>query len=150
MLNQLSAGPRTRAQLTEVLTRRDLAGPVAEAVLDRFTELGYIDDEAFARAWVRERAMRKALSRRALTQELARKGLDQAVIASAVDSLDPADEEAAALALVSRKLPATAELATEVRVRRLVGVLGRKGHAPGLALRVVREALRLEHGDRGP
>jgi len=44
-------------------------------------------------------------------------------------------------ALVARRLPASRGLATPARVRRLVGMLARKGYPPGLSIRVVRAAL---------
>ena len=49
-----------------------------------------------------------------------------------------------ARALVARKIPSTRTLPMDARVRRLVGVLARKGYSGGLALRVVREALATE------
>jgi regulatory protein len=61
--------------------------------------------------------------------------------------VDPLAEEATARALVDRKLPSTRGLAPEARVRRLTGMLARKGYGPGVAYRVVKQAMAEEGVD---
>ncbi|WP_371949028.1 recombination regulator RecX [Actinomadura monticuli] len=146
-LRMLSASPRTRAQLADALHRKGIPDDVAERVLGRFTDVGLIDDEAFAQAWVRSRHTGRGLARRALAAELRRRGVAGDTIDEAVDSLDPAQEEETARALVRRKLPATRGADPAKRMRRLVGMLARKGYPPGLAYRVVKEALDEEGAD---
>ena len=147
MLRKLTAAPRTRAQLADDLAVRLVPDEVAERVLDRFTEVGLIDDAAYAEAWVRTRHAGRGLSRRALAHELRHKGVDDEIIDDAVEAIDSDDEKTAAAALVARKLSATRGLAYDARVRRLAGMLGRKGYSGGLALRVVRDALSAERWD---
>ena len=64
--------------------------------------------------------------------------------AAAVEQIDPDDEAAAARTLVAKRLPSTTGLAPQARLRRLTGMLMRKGYPAGLAYRVVREALAAE------
>jgi regulatory protein len=66
---------------------------------------------------------------------------------AALETLDPDEEVATARSLVRRKLGTTRGLPTEARVRRLAGMLARKGYAPGLAFRVVKEELEAEGAD---
>jgi len=141
VLRRLTAAPRTRAQLAGDLAARAVPDEVAERVLDRFTEVGLVDDTAFAEAWVRSRRATRGLSRRALTFELRQKGVDDQTVQAAVEDLDADDDRAAATSLVTRRLPATRGLAPEARFRRLVAMLGRKGYSGGLAAAVVRDAL---------
>ena len=54
------------------------------------------------------------------------------------------DEEATARGLVRRKLAGTRGLPTQARVRRLAGMLARKGYGAGLAFRIVKEELDAE------
>jgi regulatory protein len=143
-LRMLERQPRTRAELARAMARRGVPPDAAAAVLDRFAEVGLVDDEAFAKAWVDSRHAGRGLARRALSAELRRRGVDEPTVRDAVAEVSTDDEEAAARALVTRRLPAMAALAPEVRVRRLVGMLGRRGFAPGLAFRVVRDALGAE------
>ncbi|MCD0453588.1 recombination regulator RecX [Actinocorallia sp. API 0066] len=140
-LRQLTLAPRTRAQLAEALARKAIPEEVAELVLSRFTEVGLIDDEAFAQAWVRSRHNGKGLAPRALSAELRRRGVADETVREAVADLHPEELAEAARALVARRLPATAGLDPARRTRRLVAMLARKGYSPGLAYQVVREAL---------
>ncbi|WP_062218240.1 recombination regulator RecX [Streptomyces sp. NBRC 109706] len=143
-LGLLAGTPRTRRQLAEALRRREIPEEAIAEVLDRFEEVGLIDDALFAEAWVESRHHGRGLARRALARELRTKGVAPAVIDQAVDQLDPEREEETARALVARRLPATRGLPPVKRMRRLVGMLARKGYAEGLALRLVREALEAE------
>jgi len=109
-------------------------------VLERYDEVGMIDDAAFARAWVSSRHHSRGLARRALANELRQRGVDADTAGAALDDLDPDTEAATARALVDRKLRA-ARGEPEAVFRRLVGMLARKGYGPGLAIRVVKDAM---------
>ncbi|GLF99703.1 recombination regulator RecX [Streptomyces yaizuensis] len=143
-LRLLTGTPRTRKQLADALDRRGIPPEVAEEVLSRFEEAGLIDDAAFAGAWVESRHHGRGLARRALARELRTKGVDAALIDDAMDRLDPEQEEETARELVARKLRSTRGLDRDRRIRRLAGMLARKGYGEGVALRVVRQALEEE------
>ena len=140
-LRLLSARPRTRVELERALAKRHVAPDVAAAVLDDLTEVGLVDDAAFAKAWVNSRHASRGLSGRALRSELFQRGVDRDLIDSALAEVDPLAEEQAATALVNRALPGMARLPGPARCRRLMGLLTRRGYAPGLAASVVRKAL---------
>ncbi|MCZ0206834.1 recombination regulator RecX [Streptomyces sp. UMAF16] len=146
-LRLLTGTPRTRKQLADALRKREIPEDVAQEVLDRFEEVGLIDDGAFADAWVESRHHGRGLARRALARELRTKGVDSALIEDAVAQLDSEQEEATARELVARKLRATRGLDRDKRLRRLAGMLARKGYPEGMALRVVRQALEEEGED---
>ncbi|WP_084653652.1 regulatory protein RecX [Nocardioides insulae] len=139
LLDQLTAQARSRRQLADKLAQREIPDEIATALLDRFEEVGLIDDAAFARAWVSGRQSGKGLARRALAQELRRKGVSDEVARAALDELDPDDEREAGRALVRKKLRTMHRLDQQVKVRRLVGMLARKGYSPGVAYAIVRE-----------
>lgn len=141
VLDRLTAAPRSRAELRETLARKNTPDDVAEAVLDRMEEVNLVDDAAYARAWVGSRQRGRGLARRALATELRRKGIDDEVAKEALDEIDPDQERRQAEDLVARKLGATRGLPVQTRVRRLSGMLARKGYSSGLALAVVRAVL---------
>ncbi len=143
-LRLLTLAPRTRAQLADALQRRHIPGPAAEAVLDRFTEAGLIDDPAFARAWVESRHHGRGLSRRALSTELRRRGVADEDVQEAVELVGPDQEVATARQLIAGRVAATRDQPSATRVRKLMGALARKGYGTALAYRVVREALEAE------
>ncbi|MGW2212867.1 recombination regulator RecX [Streptomyces sp. NPDC001781] len=148
-LRLLTGTPRTRKQLADALRKREIPDEAAEEVLSRFEEVGLIDDSAFADAWVESRHHGRGLARRALARELRTKGVDPALIDEAVGRLDSEQEEETARELVERKLRATRGLDRDKRLRRLAGMLARKGYPEGVALRVVRQALEEEGEDTG-
>jgi regulatory protein len=141
VLTKLTAQARSRAELAEALAARGVPGEVATKVLDRFQEVGLVDDAAYAEMWVRSRQQGRGLSRRALGQELRRKGVDDEVIRESLDTIDPDAEEAAARDLVARKLRTMSRLDQATQLRRLAGMLGRKGYPAGMAYRIAREAV---------
>jgi regulatory protein len=140
-LRALTGAPKTRQQLADLLAQRGVPDEAAEAVLDRFTEVGLIDDAAYARAWVSSRQAGRGLARRALSSELRAKGVDPEVAAEAVEVVDDEDERAAAQRLVERRMPSMRRLDRTTATRRLMGMLARKGYNGGLAAAVIREAL---------
>ena len=143
-LRLLTGRPRTRAQLAEAMHRHGVPEDAAAAVLARFAEVGLIDDAAFARAWVESRHHGRGLARRALSAELKQRGVDGRDITAAVSALDPADEMATARRLVDKGLAASRGKPLPTRIRRLVGLLARKGYPAPIAYRVVREAIEQE------
>lgn len=149
VLSRLTAQPRTRAELEQTLATKLVPVEVARGVLDRFEQVGLVDDAAFARAWVESRRTGRGLARRALAQELRRRGVDDEVAREALDEIDPEHETELARALVRRKLRTTRPLERQTRVRRLAAMLARKGYSPGVAMRVVREEIAAERDDVG-
>jgi regulatory protein len=145
LLDKLTGQPRTRAELADLLAEREIPEDVAEEVLDRFTEVGLIDDAAFANAWVESRHRGRGLGKRALAQELRRRGVDDQLARDALDELDPDQEEETARALVRRKLPSMRSLERQVAMRRLLGMLARKGYPGGLAMTVIKQELAASH-----
>ncbi|MFI7337918.1 recombination regulator RecX [Streptomyces sp. NPDC050085] len=143
-LRLLTGTPRTRKQLADALRKREIPDEIADEVLSRFEEVGLINDSAFADAWVESRHHGRGLARRALARELRTKGVDSTVIEEAVGQLDTEREEETARELVARKLRSTRGLDRDKRLRRLAGMLARKGYPEGMALRVVRQALEEE------
>jgi len=147
LLDQLTGRARSRSDLAAKLAQRDVPADVATRLLDRFEEVGLVDDAAFAREWVAQRQEGRGLARRALAQELRRKGIDDEVARDALDDVDESSEIEAARLLVQRKLRSVRGLDNDKAVRRLVGMLARKGHSSGVAFRVVREELAVDLAD---
>lgn len=146
-LRKLAAAPQTRAQLDDAMARRGVPAEVRDRILDRFDDVGLINDAMFARMWVESRHAGRGLAKKALAHELRRRGIESALVDEAVAELAPEREEDTARALVARRLPSTRGLDTATRTRRLAGMLARKGYPPGLSYRVVREALEREGVD---
>jgi regulatory protein len=135
----LALQPRTRKELADGLRRRGIPDDITNGVLDRFGDVGLVDDAAFAKAWVTSRHRGRGLARRALAHELQRRGVDQDSVTAAVDQIGTDDELSAARDLVRRRLPAMQHLAAQARTRRLLGMLARRGYGAGVAMQAIRE-----------
>jgi regulatory protein len=146
LLDTLTGQARSRQELATKLAKRGVPDELAAELLDRFTEVGLVDDAAYARQWVESRHRSRGLAPRALAQELRRKGVGDDDTKAALEQIDDADQREAARALVDKKLRSMRGLDHHVATRRLAGLLARKGYAAGLAFSVVREAL-AEAGD---
>jgi regulatory protein len=140
-LRRLEAAPRTRAELAQTLTKRGIPTEVSERVLDRFTEVGLIDDVAFAKLWVESRHRGKALARSVLRHELRQRGVAPEVIDEAVESIDDDDEGVRAREFARGKARIKSGEDPRKAVQRLAGQLARKGYPPGLCFAAAREAL---------
>jgi regulatory protein len=139
VLRQLDARARTRNELERYLARKGVSEEPARRVLDRFVEVGLVDDRALAASYVTSRHQEQGLARRALIQKLRLRGIEDSVAAEAVEQVDPDSELEAARRLVAKRMGSLGGLEPDVQVRRLVSLLGRKGYSSGLAYRVVRE-----------
>ncbi len=144
-LRLLTGRARSRAELATALARKEVPADVADRVLDRLGDVGLVDDAAYAAMVVRSGHEHRSLGRRAISAELRRRGVEADTAGAAMVDVDAESEERTAAALVERKLRAMTKLDDPTKIRRLVGMLARKGYSQGLAYRVVRETLR-EHG----
>jgi len=144
VLRRLAASPRTRKDLAEDLGRRGIDEDVIDRVLNRFTEVGLIDDADYARLWVTSRHRSKGTTRASLRHELRAKGIPDEVGAEALASIDDDAERERGVALVRSKLPSTARLEPAARARRLVTLLLRRGYRHGEAASIVAEVLGAE------
>ncbi len=139
VLAKLTAAPRTRSQLAQALVERNVPDDVAAHVLDRFEEVGLVDDAEFASRWVRSRHLARGLGRRALRQELAVRGIDGDQIEAALAEIDDDAERAGATDLIQRRWAGVSRLDVATRQRRLFGLLMRRGYSAALAERVIAE-----------
>ena len=149
-LRLLTVRARTRAELSGQLARRGYPDEVAQAVLSRLADVGLIDDEDFAEQWVASRQRNAGKGKRALAAELRTKGVDDEVIAAALGGIDAGAERVRAEQLVERKLrrEALAEGDDAKVMRRLVGMLARRGYSQTMAVAVVNDALSAERERR--
>lgn len=139
-LRQLTVRARTEAELRTALARRNVPVEAVDEVVARFSDVGLLDDAAYARDWVAG-GERRLKSRRSLAQELSAKGVDRETIEGALAGLDDEAELEVARALARRKAAATLGLDYSVRYRRLAGALARRGFSGSVVAMIVREAL---------
>jgi regulatory protein len=141
VLRRLTAAPRTYAQLRDGLLERGFEMSVITAVLDRYVEVGLINDSEFAEMWVRSSHSIRGNARSVLRRELRDKGVPTDDAEVALATITDAAERERAGELVRRKLASTVRLEHQARVRRLTSMLARRGYPPGICFGVVKEVL---------
>jgi len=141
LLDQLVGRARSRRELADKLAQRNVPDELATRLLDRFEEVGLVDDAAFAHSWVEGRHAARGLAPRALAQELRRKGVADEVARDALGQLGSDELEETARTLVRKKLRSLERFDDVTKTRRLVGMLARKGYSPGLAYALVKDEL---------
>ena len=127
--------------VTEVRRRLTTAGyrsDLIDGAITRLTELGMLDDEAFARLWVESRDRARPRGERALRDELRLKGIDRSIVdlvlderrATDVDEAPPPDRTAAERLLEknARSLRRIAD--ARQRRQRAYALLARNGFDP--------------------
>jgi len=119
--------PRSEAEVRRHLVQKAIEPAIADLVVERLREQGYLDDAEFARYWVENRSRFRPRGARALHQELRLKGVEAGVIEEATSTLDSsvlayeaARPQAERLALLAQTDPATFR-------RRLLSFLMRRG-----------------------
>ncbi|MCA1740421.1 MAG: recombination regulator RecX [Actinobacteria bacterium] len=135
-LNVLGYRARSRGELSERLARVGYAEETVETVVARLEELGYLDDEGFARELVRSGA-RKYGPRR-IYGDLKRAGVDEEVARNTVEEeFAERSEHEAARAAARRRY--NTNQGSEAHARRIYGFLMRRGYSAGICAEVARE-----------
>jgi len=101
-LNYVMIRPRSEWELQQYLKRKGYSPALAEQTLNMLSNNGYVNDVVFARAWVSNRRLLKATSRRRLISELRVKRLSNEVIDEVIAE-DETDELTVLRELVERK-----------------------------------------------
>jgi regulatory protein len=143
----LEARARSIGEVRRRLTSTGYRPDLVEGAITRLGELGMLDDEAFARAWVESRDRARPRGERALADELRLRGVDRAVIVAALDErreasaatesdddeIAPSADEAAAIRLLERNSRLLARVVDpRARRQRAYALLARNGFDPGV------------------
>ena len=134
-LNVLGYRARSEGELRERLERAGYAGGTVEAVVERLRELGYLDDEEFARNAAREKARRYGPRR--ILVDLRHKGVDDEVAREAVEDEFSGDEEMEAASASAERRYNTGER-SDALARRVYGFLARRGYSAGVCAEIAR------------
>jgi regulatory protein len=140
VLRKLTGSGQTRYQIEKYLKLKEIPQSTIDLVLDRFAELGLLDDQEFADTWVRNRRSTRKSGPSVLRRELQERGVDSQSIATAIEAREGEDYDFAR-ELAIKRLPSLMRYDPEARIRRLANFLIRRGYAPGLAFNVVKDLI---------
>ena len=123
---QLAYRARSTAELSKTLADRGFADEVIATVVERFLELGYLNDAEFARRWIASRDQMAPRGTRLLRQELRQKGIGAELAEQALAEADLDDVETARR-LAERRMDRLRDLPPDKARQRLAGYLQRRG-----------------------
>jgi regulatory protein len=101
-LRYVALRPRSEGELRDYFRRKNIEEPVAEHITKKLRQIGLLDDQAFARAWVASRRALKSISTRKLRLELKQKRVAEETIAQVMEE-DQTDENEVLRALIAKK-----------------------------------------------
>ena len=90
----LAVRPRSISETGRRLRHLSYPPPLVERVVERLIEMGYLDDEAFARAWVASRDRARPRGETVLRRELRLKGIERDVVVAVLGERAAAAETA--------------------------------------------------------
>lgn len=141
-LRFLEARQRSTVEVRTRLNRAGYRPDLVEGAIARLTELGMLDDEAFAKAWVESRDRARPRGARALRAELRTKGVDKAVVDETMEEREierPDADEDAGRRLLERHASALARVPDpRARRQRAYALLARNGFDPETAAALTR------------
>ncbi|MBM3691416.1 MAG: regulatory protein RecX [Actinobacteria bacterium] len=141
VFRKLAVSAKTRAELAEILKSRNIPTDIASAVLDRFSEVGLIDDQLFANNYAKSRHQHRGFAARAIKYQLANKGVSQQEIDSALSDITPEVELQRAIKLAEKKLESIRNLDSTKQLNRVVDFLARKGYGGAIAYQAAKQVI---------
>lgn len=126
-LKWLSHKLRTEKEVFDYLLNKGFSGECASSVVNWLKQYGYLNDRAFATAWVESRRRAKGKSSRLLREELRRKGIDEPLIDEALSAVSEADDLSLARRLAHKRYERLRQYDWATVERRIGSFLGRRG-----------------------
>jgi regulatory protein len=146
-LKILSTRSCSEGQLRDRLTKRWVDAGLVEDCIKRLKELGYINDDLFARSYATHRISSKPLGKARLARELAVKKISRNQAEDAIAlAFEELPEEGLIDKAISRRLRTHGRPADRAAAKRLFDHLARLGFEYDLIVRKLR-ALKTEHDE---
>ena len=134
----LAHRPRSISEIRRKLQEYDVDDVVIDEVIVRLENYGYVNDEEFARFWVRNREEFAPRGVMALRTELRQKGISNQIIETVFSDLDSYDS---AYKAAQSKLRSLRGKDQQTFRRRLTGFLGRRGFDYGTINEVLQKLI---------
>lgn len=144
-LYRLGKSACTEHQIVELLRKKDTREDVIEKTIEWLRSYNYVNDEEYARQRVRGR-QNQGWGKRAIMVDLYKKGVPRELSERAIsEELNEDKEQEAAIRLAQKRVALMGkDLPNNVKYRRLVGALVRKGYSPDITSVAIRKALHPE------
>jgi regulatory protein len=139
----LAARGRAAKDLERQLIRKGEPAEFARLAVERLAEEGFVDDESYARSFVRSKSAGAGLARFRLKQELGRQGVERAIADDAIAEVfeeESIDEVATATAIAAKRFRSLRGADPQSQRRRLYSFLARRGYPPSVISTAIEQA----------
>lgn len=140
-LNLLSFRQRSEKEIYTSLKKKGYEDFYIENAIAYCKEQKYLDDRAFAKAFIRDKINLNKLGEQRIKYELLRKGISQDIIDDVL-ILDEDEQFEAAFQLAEKRLPSYRKDDRNATYRKLSGFLQRRGYSFDIVSKVMREILK--------
>lgn len=140
LLKLLERSSKSSGQLRTLLLEKEFPVQIVDQMIDRFIEVGLIDDLTLAKDFTEVAVTRKSKAKSVIARELRAKHFPQEAIDAAISEIDSESELEAAKKLAETRFRQLLKLEPEVRTRRLSSYLMRKGYSSSVVWAAVRHA----------
>ncbi len=138
-LRLLKLRPRSRSELARKMAGKGYGEDVVADVLDGLTALGFLDDAAFAKAWLQYR-LNKPMGFRRIERELVEKGIPRDAIRGHWDEVKESyDELEVVRALAKKRTRQYNNIDPLKRRKRVMDYLARRGFQLDVIMKVIKE-----------
>ena len=101
-MKYLAIKDRSVSEMQTYLDGKDFGEADVDATVERLCELGLLNDARFAMRFVETRTAAKPISRRRLYEQLKGHGVSEETVRTAMEALEPEDEESNARAVAEK------------------------------------------------
>lgn len=140
---------RSEKEIRDYLEKKNADPDIIDALVGRLYEQKFLDDESFARGWVRSRAMFRPRGKRMLQIELQQKGIDKETIQKvlAEESEDVPDELTQARNLIGKRVDKLRSEPKHIIYQKVGAFLARRGYSWEVCKKAIDSVLSKNEGE---
>lgn len=137
---------RSEKEIRDYLQKKKADPDIIDAIVGRLYEQKFLDDEAFARSWVRSRAMFRPRGKRMLQIELQQKGIPKDIIQKVMDEKneDVPDELTQAKNLITKRVEKLRGESRHIIYQKVGAFLARRGYSWDVSKKAIDSFLSVE------
>jgi regulatory protein len=134
---------RSEKEVRDYLLKKQAASEIIESIIKLLYEQKFLNDESFARSWVRSRARFKPRGKRVLAMELSQKGISKDLIEKVLSEEDEElpDELTQAKSLIGKRITKVKDLPRQEIYAKVGAFLGRRGFGWDIIKKAIDETL---------
>ena len=143
-LRLLNFKMRTEQEIRNRMKEKEYSEDVVDTTIEYLYYLNYLDDEEYARKFIKDKSNLKNMGKERIKRELYAKGIDKEIINIQIEDIVDEDEEyEKAMEMAIKKLETTYKNDDKnAKYRKLGGFLQRKGYSMNIVFKILKELIK--------